>query len=184
MLISYRKGEMLQEENNVSLETYQWAQRSCELDKRCKKLKQYLSRNIQQIHQLNKARMSDSRALVLMEKKYPKLERTSEKVNKYVVKLEKSRESLERSLVMLREELNMKELNMKELHMRKLNMKEDQAKMGKERTNKDIVRNHDSTEARQHGNAKSRKRKRTEARKHSSKRKGQGDQGCRQVAQD
>ena len=140
-------------------------------------LEQYLSRNIQQIHQLNKARMSDSRALVLMEKKYPKLERTSEKV-------EKSRESLERSLVMLREELNMKELNMKELHMRKLNMKEDQAKMGEERTNKDIVRNHDSTEARQHGNAKSRKRKRTEAQKHSSKRKGQGDQGCRQVAQD
>ena len=61
------------------------------MDKRCKKLKQYLSRNIQQIHQLNKAQMSDSRALVLMEKKYPKLERTSEKVNKYVVKLEKSR---------------------------------------------------------------------------------------------
>ena len=58
------------EESNVSVETYQWAQRSCELGKKCGKLEQYLSWNIQQIHQFNRAHMSDSRTLVLMEKKY------------------------------------------------------------------------------------------------------------------
>ena len=70
MLISYRKGEMLamqQDESNVSIETYQWGHRSCKLGKMCEKLEQYLSRNIQQIHQLNRACMSDSRALNRME---------------------------------------------------------------------------------------------------------------------
>ena len=56
------------EENNVSIETYQWAQ----------------------IHQLNIARMSNLMALVRMEKKYKKLDIRNKKVNKNVMELDKS----------------------------------------------------------------------------------------------